>query len=419
MSELVRLATTGSVDDGKSTLIGRLLYDSKQILQDQLEAVEAASRKRGTDYVDLSLLTDGLRAEREQGITIDVAYRYFSTPKRKFVLADTPGHVQYTRNMVTGSSTANVALILVDVRNGVLEQTKRHSFLASLLGVPHLVLCVNKMDLVGWSEGRYNEVVDEFREFATRLDIHDLRFVPVSALVGDNVVNPSQNMSWYRGPTVLTLLEEIHVGSDQNIIDVRFPVQYVIRPHRSDHPDYRGYAGTVAGGLMKVGDEVTVLPSGFSTKIKTIETQDGLLDQAAPPKSVTLTLEDDIDISRGDMICRPHNQPHASQDIDAMVCWMSEGRPMAEGAKYAIKHTTRWGRALVNELQYRIDVNTLHRDETAENLSLNEIGRVRLRTTTPFFFDEYRRNRTTGSFILVDEGSNETVGGGMITGEAS
>ncbi len=419
MSELVRLATTGSVDDGKSTLIGRLLYDSKQILQDQLEAVEAASRKRGTDYVDLSLLTDGLRAEREQGITIDVAYRYFSTPKRKFVLADTPGHVQYTRNMVTGSSTANVALILVDVRNGVLEQTKRHSFLASLLGVPHLVLCVNKMDLVGWSEGRYNEVVDEFREFATRLDIHDLRFVPVSALVGDNVVNPSQNMSWYRGPTVLTLLEEIHVGSDQNMIDVRFPVQYVIRPHRSDHPDYRGYAGTVAGGLMKVGDEVTVLPSGFSTKIKTIETQDGLLDQAAPPKSVTLTLEDDIDISRGDMICRPHNQPHASQDIDAMVCWMSEGRPMAEGAKYAIKHTTRWGRALVNELQYRIDVNTLHRDETAENLSLNEIGRVRLRTTTPFFFDEYRRNRTTGSFILVDEGSNETVGGGMITGEAS
>jgi bifunctional enzyme CysN/CysC len=419
MSELVRLATTGSVDDGKSTLIGRLLYDSKQILQDQLDAVEAASRKRGTDYVDLSLLTDGLRAEREQGITIDVAYRYFSTPKRKFVLADTPGHVQYTRNMVTGSSTANVALILVDVRNGVLEQTKRHSFLASLLGVPHLVLCVNKMDLVGWSESRYNEVVDEFREFATRLDIHDLRFVPISALVGDNVVNPSQNMSWYRGPTVLTLLEEIHVGSDQNMIDVRFPVQYVIRPHRSDYPDYRGYAGTVAGGLMKVGDEVTVLPSGFSTQIKTIETQDGALDQAAPPMSVTLTLGDDIDISRGDMICRPHNQPHASQDIDAMLCWMSEGTPLAEGAKYAIKHTTRWSRALVNELQYRIDVNTLHRDETAENLSLNEIGRVRLRTTTPFFFDEYRRNRTTGSFILVDEGSNETVGAGMITGEAS
>lgn len=419
MSELVRLATTGSVDDGKSTLIGRLLHDTKQIFQDQLEAVEVASGKRGTDYVDLALLTDGLRAEREQGITIDVAYRYFATPKRKFILADTPGHIQYTRNMVTGSSTANIALILVDARNGVLEQTRRHSFLASLLGVPHLVLCVNKMDLVDWSGDRYNEVVDDFREFATRLDIHDLRFVPVSALEGDNVVIPSENMPWYRGPTVLDLLEEIHIGSDHNMIDVRFPVQYVIRPHRRAYQDYRGYAGKVAGGLLKVGDDVMVLPSGFATKIKSIESHDGPLEEATPPMSVVLTLDNEIDISRGDMICRPHNQPHASQDIDAMVAWMSEGPPLREGAKYAIKHTTRWGLAMVKDLQYRLDVNTLHRDETSDSLKLNDIGRIRLRTTTPFFFDEYRRNRTTGSFILVDETSNVTVGAGMITGEGT
>ena len=363
-----------------------MLFDSKQIFEDQLEAVEEASRKRGNDYVVLALLTDGLRAEREQGITIDVAYRYFATPKRKFVLADTPGHVQYTRNMVTGSSTANIALILVDARNGVLEQTKRHSFLASLLGVPHMVLCVNKMDLVDWSEDRYNEVVDEFREFAMRLDIPDLRFVPISALEGDNVVNPSENMAWYRGPTILNLLEEIHIGSDQNMIDV---------------------------------DEVTVLPSGFSTRIKSIDTYDGPLEEATPPMSVLLTLDDHIDVSRGDMICRPHNQPHASQDLDAMVCWMSGGPPLREGAQYAIKHTTRWGRAMIKDLQYRFDVNTLHRDDASEGLGLNEIGRVRIRTTTPLFFDEYRRNRTTGSFILVDEGTNVTVGAGMITGEAS
>jgi bifunctional enzyme CysN/CysC len=417
--ELVRIATTGSVDDGKSTLIGRLLYDSKQIFQDQLEAVEDASRRRGTDYVDLALLTDGLRAEREQGITIDVAYRYFATPKRKFVLADTPGHIQYTRNMVTGSSTANIALILVDARNGVLEQTRRHSFLASLLGVPHLVLCVNKMDLVDWSEERYDEVVEDFSEFARRLDIHDLRFVPVSALEGDNIVDPSQNMPWYHGPTVLELLEDIHIGSDPNLIDVRFPVQYVIRPHRHDFPDYRGYAGKVAGGLMKPGDEVIVLPSGFSSRIKTISTSDGDLDEAAPPRSVVITLDDDIDISRGDMICRPHNQPHSSQDIDAMISWMSEGSPLREGAKYSIKHTTRWGKAMVRDLQYRLDVNSLHRDDTAKELGLNEIGRIRLRTTTPFFFDEYRRNRETGSFVLVDEGSNNTVGAGMITGQSA
>jgi bifunctional enzyme CysN/CysC len=417
--ELVRIATTGSVDDGKSTLIGRLLYDSKQIFQDQLDAVEDASRRRGTDYVDLALLTDGLRAEREQGITIDVAYRYFATPKRKFILADTPGHIQYTRNMVTGSSLANIALILVDARNGVLEQTRRHSFLASLLGVPHLVLCVNKMDLVDWSEERYNELVDEFREFARRLDIHDLRFVPVSALKGDNIVEQSENMLWYHGPTVLELLEEIHIGSDENLIDVRFPVQYVIRPHRHDFRDYRGYAGKVAGGLIKPGDEVVVLPSGFTSTVKTISSHDGDLEEAAPPMSVVITLDDDIDISRGDMVCRPHNQPHSSQDIDAMVAWMSEGPPLRPGVKYQIKHTTRWGRAMVKDLQYRLDVNTLHRDNEATELTLNEIGRIRLRTTTPFFFDEYRRNRETGSFILVEEGTNNTVGAGMITGQAA
>ena len=418
-AELVRLATTGSVDDGKSTLIGRLLFDSKQIFQDQLDAVEDASKRRGTDYVDLALLTDGLRAEREQGITIDVAYRYFSTPKRKFILADTPGHIQYTRNMVTGSSTANIALILVDARNGVVEQTKRHSFLASLLGVPHLVLCVNKMDLVDWSQERFQEVVDDFREFATKLDIHDLRFVPVSALLGDNIVNYSENMDWYRGPTVIQLLEEIHVASDFNMIDVRFPVQYVVRPYRNGYHDYRGYAGTVAGGLIKVGDEVMVLPSGFTTRIKGIDTYDGPLEQATPSQSVVLTLEDDLDISRGDMICRPRNQPDATQDIDAMICWMSESPGMQVGSKYAIKHTTRWGRAMVQDLQYRLDVNTLHRDESSSQLDLNEIGRVRMRATTPFFVDDYRRNRQTGSFILVDEVTNSTVAYGMITGKAT
>jgi bifunctional enzyme CysN/CysC len=419
MDELVRIATTGSVDDGKSTLIGRLLFDSKQIFQDQLEAVEDLSRRRGTDYVDLALLTDGLRAEREQGITIDVAYRYFATPKRKFILADTPGHIQYTRNMVTGASTANIALILVDARAGVIEQTRRHSFLASLLGVPHLVLCVNKMDLVDWDEDRFNEVVDDFRTFARRLDIHDLRFVPVSALLGDNVVDRSENMPWYRGRTVLDMLEDIHVASDYNVIDVRFPVQYVIRPHRLEYQDYRGYAGTVAGGLLKVGDEVMVLPSGFETRIASIDTYDGPLEEAAPPLSVTLTLEDDIDISRGDMICRTHNQPHSSQDLDAMVCWMSEGAVLKPGAKYSIKHTTRWAKALIKDLQYRLDVNSLHRDESATELSLNEIGRVRLRATNPLFFDEYRRNRDTGSFILVEDGTNHTVAAGMITGVGS
>ncbi|MDX1447607.1 MAG: GTP-binding protein, partial [Acidimicrobiia bacterium] len=360
--ELVRLATTGSVDDGKSTLIGRLLYDTKQIFEDQLTAVEDASRRRGADYVDLALLTDGLRAEREQGITIDVAYRYFATPKRKFILADTPGHIQYTRNMVTGASTADVVMLLVDARNGILEQTRRHAFLASLLRVPHLVLCVNKMDLVEYDQGVYEQITDEFREFAAKLQVVDVRFVPISALNGDNVVELSEAMPWYRGPSVLGLLEEIHVASDRNLVDCRFPVQYVIRPHRMELQDYRGYAGQIAGATWRVGDEVVALPSGFTTRVAGIDTPDGPVDEAVPPMSVTLLLEDEIDISRGDMICRVHNRPHVAQDLEAMVCWMTPDSDLRAGNKLAIKHTTRWGRALVKDLQYRLDVNTLHRD---------------------------------------------------------
>ena len=416
--ELVRLATTGSVDDGKSTLIGRLLYDSKQIFQDQMDAIEEASKRRGTDYVDLALLTDGLRAEREQGITIDVAYRYFATPRRKFVLADTPGHIQYTRNMVTGASTADIALILVDARHGVLEQTRRHSFLASLLQVPHLVLCVNKMDLVDWSEERYDEIVEDFRGFASRLAIHDLRFVPVSALEGDNIVDESDRMPWYNGPSVLHLLEDIHIGSDRNMIDCRFPVQYVVRPHTLEHQDYRGYAGTIAGGVWKPGDEVVVLPSGFESKIASIDTADGSLTEAYPDMAVIMRLEDDIDISRGDMISRRNNRPNVGQDIEAMVCWMGETPALRPGMKLAIKHTTRWARTIVKEIQYRLDINTLHREEGAGELNLNEIGRISLRTTQPLLYDDYRRNRTTGSFILVDEANNNTLGAGMILGQS-
>ena len=416
--EMVRIATCGSVDDGKSTLIGRLLYDSKQIFVDQMEAIEEVSARKGSDYVDLALLTDGLRAEREQGITIDVAYRYFATPKRKFVLADTPGHIQYTRNMVTGASTADVALVLVDARKGLLEQTKRHAFLSTLLGVPHIVVCINKMDLVDYSEDRFEELVEEFSEFASRLDVGDLRFVPVSALVGDNVIDRSENMSWYQGMPLLPMLEQIHVASDRNLIDVRFPVQYVIRPHRMEYQDFRGYAGTVAGGVLSVGDEVTVLPSGFSTTVSAIETADGQLDSAEPPMSVVVSLADEIDISRGDMICRPHNQPHVGQDLDLMTCWMSSDRKLQVGDILAVKHTTRWVKAKVTELQYRLDVNTMHRDPSGETLDLNEIGRIRVRTSGPLLFDEYRRNRTTGSLILVDDATNSTVGAGMIIGPA-
>jgi bifunctional enzyme CysN/CysC len=416
--ELVRLATTGSVDDGKSTLIGRLLYDSKQIFEDQLQAVEEASKRRGADYVDLALLTDGLRSEREQGITIDVAYRYFATPRRKFILADTPGHIQYTRNMVTGASTADISIVLVDARSGLVEQTRRHAFISSLLRVPHLVLCVNKMDLVDYRQDVYDAIVDEFREFATKLQVPDLRFVPVSALKGDNVVEKSDAMPWYEGPPVLGLLEDIFVASDRNLVDCRFPVQTVIRPHTMEHQDYRGYAGQIAGGVWKPGDEVVVLPSGFTTRIAAIDTPNGPLEEAVPPQSVVIRLEDDLDVGRGDMICRVNNQPHVGQDLEAMVCWLTPDSALVPGAKLAIKHTTRWGRTRVENLHYRLDVNTLHRDEDAQELNLNEMGRVRLRTTVPLFFDEYSRNRTTGSLILVDEVTNSTVGAGMIIGPA-
>jgi bifunctional enzyme CysN/CysC len=411
--ELLRFATAGSVDDGKSTLIGRLLYDTKSIFEDQLEAVERTSRDRGDEHVNLALLTDGLRAEREQGITIDVAYRYFATPKRSFIIADTPGHVQYTRNMVTGASTASLALVLIDARKGIVEQSRRHAFLASLLRVPHLVLCVNKMDLVDYDEGVFNRIKDEFRSFATKLDVSDLSFVPISALHGDNVVHRSENMPWYEGSSLLHHLEDVYIASDRNLIDVRFPVQYVIRPQSSAHPDYRGYAGLVAGGVLKPGDDVIVLPSGLRSTIESIDTADGPIDEAFPPMSVTVRLADDIDISRGDMICRPHNQPRSSQDVDAMVCWLTD-EPLRVRGMYAVKHTTRSARAQVRAIDYRIDVNTLHRDETAETLSLNEIGRIRLRTTQPLFVDEYRRNRTTGSFLIIDEASGATVGAAMV-----
>ncbi len=416
VTELLRFATAGSVDDGKSTLIGRLLYDSKAIFEDQLEAVERTSRARGDEQVNLALLTDGLRAEREQGITIDVAYRYFATPNRKFIIADTPGHVQYTRNMVTGASTADLALVLIDARKGVLEQSRRHAFIASLLRIPHIVLCVNKMDLVDYDRDVFEAVKADFREFATRLDVADLTFIPISALHGDNVVERSVHMPWYEGTSLLHHLEEVHIASDRNLIDCRFPVQYVIRPRSDAFHDYRGYAGTVSGGVFKPGDDVVVLPSGFTSRIRSIDTFDGPVDEAFPPMAVTITLEDDLDVSRGDMICRPHNRPVAAQDLDAMVCWLDERIALQSGAKLGIKHTTRSARALVKDLRYRLDINTLHRDEATPSLTLNEIGRVTLRTTAPVFFDEYRRNRATGSFILVDELTSHTVGAGMILG---
>jgi len=414
--ELLRLATAGSVDDGKSTLIGRLLYDSKSIFEDQLEAIEATTVARGAEGVDLALLTDGLRAEREQGITIDVAHRYFATPKRKFIIGDTPGHTQYTRNMVTGASVADLAIVLIDARKGVLEQSRRHAFIASLLRIPHIVLAVNKMDLVDYDEKIFEDIREDFTKFAAKLDVTDLTFIPMSALDGDNVVDRSENMPWYEGSTLLHHLEEVHIASDRNLVDVRFPVQYVIRPQTAEHPDYRGYAGSVAGGVMKPGDEVIVLPSGFTSTIAAIETADGPLDEAYPPMAVTIRLDDEIDISRGDMICRPNNQPEVGQDIEAMICWMADSSELRPNSKLALKHTTRSVRALVKDLHYRLDINTLHRDEDAESLKLNEIGRVRLRTTQPLFFDEYRRNRATGSFILIDEVTNVTVAAGMIIG---
>jgi sulfate adenylyltransferase large subunit len=416
-TDILRFATAGSVDDGKSTLIGRLLYDSKAIFEDQLAAVERTSRARGEEYTNLALLTDGLRAEREQGITIDVAYRYFATPRRKFIIADTPGHIQYTRNMVTGASTADLAIVLVDARNGLTEQSRRHAFLATLLRVPHLVLAVNKMDLVDYDLAVFERIAEEFSSFATKLEIADLTFIPISALHGDNVVQRSANMGWYDGPSLLHHLEHVHIASDRNLIDVRFPVQYVIRPHQATHPDlhdYRGYAGQVAGGVIKPGDEVMHLPSGFTTTVKRIDTARGPVPEAFPPMSVTLVLGDDIDISRGDMICRPHNQPSVTQDVDAMVCWMSESRKLSPRDRLIVKHTTRTAKAIVRDLHYRLDVNTLHRHEGVGNLSLNEIGRVTLRLTHPLFCDPYTRNRQTGGLILVDEATGATVGAGMI-----
>ncbi|MFD2090028.1 sulfate adenylyltransferase subunit 1 [Blastococcus deserti] len=409
--DILRIATAGSVDDGKSTLIGRLLYDSKAVFEDQYEAVERASKG---DYVDLALLTDGLRAEREQGITIDVAYRYFSTPRRTFILADTPGHVQYTRNMVTGASTADLAIVLVDARRGMLEQSRRHAFLASLLRVPHVVVAVNKMDLVDWSEDTFEAIRDEFSAFATKLNVPDLTVVPISALHGDNVVTHSPNTPWYEGTTLLHHLEHVHVASDRNLVDPRFPVQYVIRPQSDAFHDYRGYAGTMASGVLRPGDEVQVLPSGLTTRIAAIDGPRGPVEEAFAPMAVTIRLEDDVDVSRGDMICRPANAPVPTQDIDALVCWMAE-EPLRPRQRLAIKHTTRTVRGMVKELAYRLDVNTLHRDPEAGQLGLNDIGRVRLRATQPLFVDDYTRNRATGRFILIDEATNATVGAGMLT----
>lgn len=419
-TEMLRLATAGSVDDGKSTLIGRLLYDSKAIFTDQLESIERTSAERGDEYANLALLTDGLRAEREQGITIDVAYRYFATPRRKFIIADTPGHVQYTRNMVTGASTADLAMILIDARKGVLEQTRRHAFLSTLLGIPHLTVCVNKMDLVDWSQGRFDEICADFIDFAAKLNVVDLTFIPMSALRGDNVVEQSTAMPWYEGRPLLNHLEHVYIASDRNLIDARLPVQYVIRPQRSDGADHRAYAGTVAGGVFAKGDEVVVLPSGFSTTITEIWGPGGVgVDEAFASMAVSVELADEIDIVRGDMLARPNNRPYVGRDIDAMVCWFAEDADLRSHNRYQLLCGTRLTRAQITGLNYRLDVNSLHRDENAESLSLNEIGRVTLRTQEPVMFDSYRRNRDTGSFILIDEATNRTVGAGMITAPVS
>jgi bifunctional enzyme CysN/CysC len=418
VSQLLRIATAGSVDDGKSTLIGRLLHDTKSIFEDQMESIERTSEKRGDEQTDLALLTDGLRAEREQGITIDVAHRYFATPKRKFVIADTPGHIQYTRNMVTGASTASLALLLVDARKGVLEQTRRHALLSSLLRVPHLILCVNKMDLVDYDEAIYEEIREDFTSFAAKLEITDLDFVPISALEGDNVVERSVNMPWYESQPLLGQLEDVHIASDRNLVDNRFPVQYVIRPQSSEHRDYRGFAGSVVGGIFRQGDEVMALPSRRTSKIAQIDTPNGAVEEAFPPMAVTMLLEDDLDVSRGDMICRPSNQPTGTRSFEAMVCWFDETSSLRTGAPYQLKHTTRWVAAEVEALRYQLDVDTLHRDLEAETLEVNDIGRIRIHTTSPLFFDEYRLNRTTGSFILVDPATDLTVAAGMIIGSA-
>lgn len=411
--ELLRFTTCGSVDDGKSTLIGRLLLDTKNIFDDQLMALKSSSERKGLEEIDLSLLTDGLKAEREQGITIDVAYRYFSTPKRKFIISDTPGHVQYTRNMVTGASSANLALILIDARKGMVEQTRRHSFIASLLGIPHMVVCINKMDLVGYDRVVYDNIVEEFRMFSSRLDVQDIQFIPISAKLGDNVVNRSAEMAWYEGSTLMFHLENVHISGDLNHIDCRFPVQYVIRPQDDAFHDYRSYAGRIAGGVFRKGDKVMVLPSGFTSTIKAINAPEGEIKEAFTPMSVSFLLDDEIDISRGDMIVRENNVPQNGQDIDIMLCWLNE-KKLQEGGKFILKHTTREVRCIVKEILYKIDISQLRRIENEKSFGVNDIGRVVLRTTQPLFFDSYRRNRTTGSLILIDEGTNETVGAGMI-----
>ncbi|RIA08212.1 sulfate adenylyltransferase subunit 1 [Flavobacteriaceae bacterium MAR_2010_72] len=412
-NQLLRFTTAGSVDDGKSTLIGRLLYDSKSIFEDQLEAIENTSKKKGHEGVDLALFTDGLRDEREQGITIDVAYRYFTTPKRKFIIADTPGHIQYTRNMVTGASTANAAIILVDARHGVIEQTKRHAFIASLLQIPHVIVCVNKMDLVEYSEEAYNTVIDQFEKFSSKFLVKDIRFIPISALDGDNVVNRSENMDWYLGAPLLHTLETLHISSDINKIDARFPVQTVLRPQNDSHRDYRGYAGRVSSGVFRPGDEVTILPSGFTSKIKTIDTFEGELEEAFAPMSVSITLTDDIDISRGDMIVRSNNKAKVTQDVEVMLCWL-HNNPAKPRAKYTIKHTSNEQKAMIKEVVYKYDINTLERKTDDKDLGMNDISKVKIRTTKPLMIDSYRENRITGSIILVDDSTNETVAAGMV-----
>ncbi|MCR6638004.1 MAG: sulfate adenylyltransferase subunit CysN [Sporocytophaga sp.] len=411
--DLLRFTTAGSVDDGKSTLIGRLLYDSKSIFEDQLEAIERTSEQRGDGYVNLALLTDGLRAEREQGITIDVAYRYFATPKRKFIIADTPGHIQYTRNMVTGASTANLAIVLVDARHGVVEQTCRHAFIASLLQIKHIIICVNKMDLVDYKEEVFEKIKQQFSDFSSKLAVPDIRYIPISALHGDNVVDESENMPWYKGGTLLYTLENVNINSDLNYIDSRFPVQWVIRPLSEEYHDFRGYAGRVEGGVFKPGDEVVALPSGFTSKIKSIETVDGKLEEAFPPMSVTITLQDDIDISRGDMIVKPNNQPTSGQDVELMICWLND-KKLNPASKYIIRHTSREAKCVVKDVRYKVNINNLHKIEDDKSIGLNDIGRILIRTTSPLFFDSYKNNRSTGSVILVDEFTNETVGAGMI-----
>lgn len=414
-TDMLRFTTAGSVDDGKSTLIGRLFHDTKSIFEDQLEAIELSSRKHGDENVNLALLTDGLRAEREQGITIDVAYRYFATPKRKFIIADTPGHIQYTRNMVTGASTANLALILVDARKGIVEQTRRHCFISDLLGIKHIVVCVNKMDLVDYDESPYEAILQDFSVFASRLEnVSELTFVPVSALKGDNVVDRSGNLPWYKGPPLLYHLETVYIGSDANHIDSRFPVQWVIRPHSEKHHDFRGFAGRVASGVFKKGDEILALPSGFSSRISKILLGDKEIEEAFFPQSATILLEDEIDVSRGDMLVKPNNQPKASHDLDAKICWFSANKKLYQGAKYLIRHTTKCAQALISEITYKVDVNSLRKIEDENEFGMNDVGRIKLRTSEPLFYDSYRRNRNTGSFILIDPFTHQTLAAGML-----